>query len=60
MWSAEWIIGHDPENDLPLDDEVVRDSWLGFAPASGDEIAAAETRLATRHRRLPVDPVVQR
>jgi len=49
-WSAEWIIGHDPENDRPLDDEVVRDRWLGFAAASAAEIAAAETRLG---RSLP-------
>ncbi|WP_336050176.1 SMI1/KNR4 family protein [Streptomyces sp. CA2R101] len=44
-WSEEWILGHDPERDAPLDDEVIRDGWLGFAPASADEVAAAEARL---------------
>jgi hypothetical protein len=44
-WSEEWIRAHDPENNQPLDEDVVRDGWLGFAPASADEIAAAEARL---------------
>jgi hypothetical protein len=44
-WSEEWIAAHDPENDLPLDEAVVRDGWLGFTPASEEEIAAAEARL---------------
>ncbi|MEU6777448.1 SMI1/KNR4 family protein [Streptomyces sp. NPDC046759] len=50
QWSAEWIAGHDPEMDAPLAPEVVRDSWLGFASASEDEVVAAEARLG---RRLP-------
>ncbi|MEU5089822.1 SMI1/KNR4 family protein [Streptomyces sp. NPDC021356] len=50
QWSAEWIAGHDPEKDAPLAPEVVRDTWLGFAPASETEVAAAEARLG---RRLP-------
>ncbi|MGW9047405.1 SMI1/KNR4 family protein [Streptomyces lydicus] len=50
LWSEEWIIGHDPERDAPLHDDVVRDGWLGFAPASADEMVAAEARLA---RTLP-------
>ncbi|MCW2919064.1 MAG: hypothetical protein JWN52_7132 [Actinomycetia bacterium] len=45
QWSEEWIAGHDPERDAPLDEEVVRDGWLGFTPASADEVAAAEVRL---------------
>jgi len=44
-WSEEWIAAHDPENDQPLDEAVVRDGWLGFAPAAEEEIAAAEARL---------------
>ncbi|MDL4776434.1 SMI1/KNR4 family protein [Actinomadura xylanilytica] len=44
-WSEEWIAGHDPERDAPLEAEVVRDGWLGFAPARPEEIAAAEARL---------------
>jgi hypothetical protein len=44
-WSEEWIAAHDPDNDRPLDDSVVRDGWLGFAPASAEEIAAAQARL---------------
>ncbi|WP_225850747.1 SMI1/KNR4 family protein [Streptomyces sp. HPF1205] len=50
QWSAEWIAGHDPEQDTPLEPEVVRDTWLGFAPASEAEVEAAEARLG---RRLP-------
>ncbi|MBC2878954.1 MULTISPECIES: SMI1/KNR4 family protein [Streptomyces] len=49
-WSEEWIAGHDPEQDRPLDEEVVRDGWLGFAPASDADVAVAEARLG---RRLP-------
>ncbi|WP_169314157.1 SMI1/KNR4 family protein [Streptomyces piniterrae] len=49
-WSEEWIDGHDPERDGPLDEEAVRDGWLGFVPASADEVAAAEARLG---RELP-------
>ncbi|MEU1031833.1 SMI1/KNR4 family protein [Streptomyces mirabilis] len=50
QWSADWIAGHDPDKDAPLAQEVVRDAWLGFAPASEAEVAAAEARLG---RRLP-------
>ncbi|NJP43326.1 SMI1/KNR4 family protein [Actinacidiphila epipremni] len=50
QWSAEWIVGHDPAEAPPLDPEVVRDGWLGFAPASEAAVAAAEQRLG---RRLP-------
>ncbi|GAA2473470.1 SMI1/KNR4 family protein [Streptomyces longisporus] len=50
QWSAEWIAGHDPDKDAPLAPEVVRDVWLGFAPASEAEVTAAEARLG---RRLP-------
>jgi hypothetical protein len=49
-WSEEWIAGHDPERDRPLDQGVVRDGWLGFAPASAGDIVAVETRLG---RSLP-------
>ncbi|MFE0187424.1 SMI1/KNR4 family protein [Streptomyces sp. NPDC059008] len=49
-WSEQWIAGHDPERDAPLDDDVVRDGWLGFGPAGADEVAAAEARLG---RTLP-------
>jgi hypothetical protein len=44
-WSEEWIASRDPAEDEPLDEAVVRDGWLGFAPASEAEIAAAEARL---------------
>jgi hypothetical protein len=48
LWSREWIDGHDPESSPPLAEEVVRDGWLGFAPASEAEVAAAEARLGCR------------
>ncbi|WP_328466426.1 SMI1/KNR4 family protein [Streptomyces sp. NBC_00448] len=50
QWSAEWVAAHDPEQHLPLAEEVVRDTWLGFAPAGEAEVASAEARLG---RRLP-------
>ncbi|MEV5703822.1 SMI1/KNR4 family protein [Actinoallomurus sp. NPDC052274] len=43
-WSEEWIGCTAPEE---LDPEVVRDGWLGFAPASPEAVAAAEERLGT-------------
>ncbi len=49
-WSREWIGAHDPGRDRPLDPAVVRDGWLGFAPADPAAVAAAEDRLG---RRLP-------
>ncbi|KUJ69442.1 hypothetical protein ACZ90_11155 [Streptomyces albus subsp. albus] len=49
-WSEEWVTAHDPETDQPLAAEVVRDGWLGFAPATAEEVAAAESRLG---RTLP-------
>jgi hypothetical protein len=48
-WSEEWVAAktaaHDPEDEEPLDETVVRDCWLGFGPASAEEISAAEARL---------------
>ncbi|TVL93743.1 SMI1/KNR4 family protein [Streptomyces sp. SAJ15] len=49
-WSEEWVDAHDPERDQPLEAEVARDRWLGFAPATAEEVAAAEARLG---RALP-------
>jgi hypothetical protein len=52
-WSEEWIAAHEAEateDDEPLDEAVVRDQWLGFAPASDEQVAAAEARLG---RALP-------
>ncbi|MFJ5228655.1 SMI1/KNR4 family protein [Kitasatospora sp. NPDC088391] len=48
LWSAEWIAAHDPERQDPLDPAVVREGWLGFAPASEAAITAAEARLGHR------------
>jgi hypothetical protein len=44
-WSEEWIASQEPGEDEPLDEAVVRDGWLGFAPASAAEIETAEARL---------------
>ncbi|MFK0257916.1 SMI1/KNR4 family protein [Streptomyces sp. NPDC090445] len=49
-WSEERVDAHDPEQDLPLEAEVARGRWLGFAPARAEELAAAEARLG---RTLP-------
>ncbi|WAL63546.1 SMI1/KNR4 family protein [Amycolatopsis cynarae] len=44
-WSEEWISAAEPDE---LDSAVLRDRWLGFAPATEDEVAAAEARLGVR------------
>lgn len=46
-WSEEWIRSADPTE---MDAEVLRDRWLGFAPATLAAVAAAETRIG---RSLP-------
>ncbi|WP_433323638.1 SMI1/KNR4 family protein [Spirillospora sp. CA-294931] len=44
-WSQDWIAAHDPERDRPLDEDVVRNEWLGFSPATSAQVAEAEARL---------------
>ncbi|MBF6333014.1 SMI1/KNR4 family protein [Nocardia transvalensis] len=46
-WSEEWIRSREPGQEDP---EILRDGWLGFAPATEDAVAAAEVRIG---RRLP-------
>jgi hypothetical protein len=48
-WSREWVVAHDPARDRPMD-EAVRAGWLGFEPATEEQVLAAEARLG---RRLP-------
>lgn len=49
-WSGEYVAAHDPERDTPIERDVLRDRWLGFAPAGEADVAAAEARLG---RALP-------
>ncbi|GGX73347.1 SMI1/KNR4 family protein [Streptomyces hiroshimensis] len=50
-WSEEWADSCDPDDPLRDEEEAARQArWLGFAPASGSQIAALEQRLG---RRLP-------
>ncbi|MCP2342573.1 SMI1/KNR4 family protein [Actinomadura rupiterrae] len=45
-WSEEWIrAAEDPDE---LEPDVVRDRWLGFAPASPEAVEAAEERIGMR------------
>ncbi|WP_185845615.1 SMI1/KNR4 family protein [Kibdelosporangium aridum] len=44
-WSDEWVRSAEPAE---LDAEVLRDRWLGFAPAGEEAVAAAEARLGHR------------
>jgi hypothetical protein len=44
-WSREWISSAESGT---LESNVLRDGWLGYAPATPDAIAAAETRLGVR------------
>ena len=46
-WSQEWVGSAEPAE---LDPQVLRDRWLGFAPASAEAVAEAEARLG---RTLP-------
>lgn len=45
LWSREWISSAEPGG---LEPEVVRDGWLGYAPATPEAVAAAEARLGVR------------
>lgn len=45
LWSEEWIASRDPDE---LDPEVVRQRWLGYAPATEADVAAVEQRLGLR------------
>ncbi|MEV0708444.1 SMI1/KNR4 family protein [Nocardia aurea] len=45
LWSEEWIASRDPDE---LDPDVVRQRWLGYAPAAETDVAAVEQRLGLR------------
>lgn len=45
LWSEEWIASREPAE---LDPEVVRQRWLGYAPAAEADVAAVEQRLGLR------------
>jgi hypothetical protein len=45
-WSEEWADAHDPEEPLSEgDEEARRTRWLGFAPATAEQVATLEDRL---------------
>ncbi|MFJ2647069.1 SMI1/KNR4 family protein [Streptomyces sp. NPDC087420] len=44
-WSADWIDSPGAEGREDAAEEIVRDRWLGFAPAGAERIAALEERL---------------
>ncbi|MFF2525693.1 SMI1/KNR4 family protein [Streptomyces liangshanensis] len=46
-WSADWIDSPHAEGREDAAEEVVRDRWLGFAPAGAERIAGLEDRLGT-------------
>lgn len=46
-WSQEWIRSREPGQ---ADPEILRDGWLGFAPATEGAVAAAAVRIG---RTLP-------
>ncbi|WP_275589861.1 SMI1/KNR4 family protein, partial [Streptomyces sp. G44] len=48
-WSGEWADAYDPD-EVPDagDQEALEERWLGFAPATGADIAALEKRLGLR------------
>ncbi|GAA4219370.1 hypothetical protein FHR32_000374 [Streptosporangium album] len=43
-WSGEWLAVYDVEPHSAFE-EPVSDGWLGFPPASAEQVAAAEARL---------------
>ncbi|QIQ05110.1 SMI1/KNR4 family protein [Streptomyces liangshanensis] len=46
-WSADWIDSPHAEGREDAAEEVVRDRWLGFAPAGAERISGLEERLGT-------------
>jgi hypothetical protein len=46
-WSEEWLAVHDVEPRSAFEEPVV-DGWLGFPPASAEQMAEAEARLGCR------------
>ncbi|MFJ2770962.1 SMI1/KNR4 family protein [Streptomyces sp. NPDC087300] len=58
-WSEEWLealAAEDPEEFDELDEDMVRDRWLGFAPADPADIAALEERLGQEGTPEPLPP----
>ncbi|MEU6990085.1 SMI1/KNR4 family protein [Streptomyces sp. NPDC046465] len=58
-WSEEWLDGQaaeDPEEFEELDQDMVRDRWLGFAPATPAQIGALEERIQGLGIEIPLPP----
>ncbi|MFD0395789.1 hypothetical protein ACFQ3Z_42030 [Streptomyces nogalater] len=57
-WSEEWLealAAQEPEEYEELDEDIVRDRWLGFAPAP-DRITALEERVSALGIQAPLPP----
>ncbi|MET8684911.1 SMI1/KNR4 family protein [Streptomyces sp. NPDC004732] len=58
-WSEEWLdalAASEPEEFEELDEDVLRDRWLGFGPAGPARIAALEERLRGLGVEAPLPP----
>ncbi|MEU6669127.1 SMI1/KNR4 family protein [Streptomyces sp. NPDC046727] len=58
-WSEEWLqalAAKEPEEFEELDEDVVRERWLGFAPADPTRIAALEERIRGLGIEVPLPP----
>ncbi|WP_030542865.1 DUF6461 domain-containing protein [Streptomyces albus] len=58
-WSEEWLearAAEDPEEFQELDEEIVRNRWLGFAPAGPARMAALEERVRALGIAAPLPP----
>ncbi|MBL1104418.1 SMI1/KNR4 family protein [Streptomyces sp. 5-8] len=58
-WSEEWLqalAANEPEEFEELDEDVVRDRWLGFAPAGPARMTALRERIRGLGIRTPLPP----
>ncbi|MER6349167.1 SMI1/KNR4 family protein [Streptomyces sp. NPDC001595] len=58
-WSEEWLEAleaQEPEEFAELDEEIVRNRWLGFAPASPARLAALDERIRGLGIEVPLPP----
>ncbi|MFF3643358.1 SMI1/KNR4 family protein [Streptomyces sp. NPDC002564] len=58
-WSEDWLDGlaaEEPEEFEELDEDLVRERWLGFAPASPERLTALEERVGALGITVPLPP----
>lgn len=59
LWSEEWLearAAEDPEEFQDLDEDLVQNRWLGFAPADPARLAALDERVRGLGIEVPLPP----